>query len=489
MADDILKKKISELTELTSLGDSDWFAVQSGNAARKISGETIASELSTRLSGAVLMGLGELIGGTLFPSLDLNDYTTPGIYYRTSGNGISNWPEVLSTSGAFRLAVFRVGGNNNIFQYLIRNSSAKPQIVARVINSSGVTIWRQIAYFEDCVPNTRKVNTKPLSSDITLTAEDVGAIPASSFPTVSNRNLFDNGWFTVSQRNPISLIPFAGLSYSGSGQFVVDRWISAGVNPSGSVDQNGRISVNYGSLYQILDSKLLTFLNGKSVTASIRMASGSTLIYSQTVTLQKPTEDGQVFFLLNNDCPYQLWMNKNGAISIQPKSESASNAKIRAVKLEFGTTSTLEYDAIQDYGTELLRCQRYYQRIETASNQYALIGTGFCYNNTSASVNKVIARITVPLPVPLRIFPTWTTSSSSGLNNLRVYDAHGNSVSLNNTTVEILKTFAPQTEGGEDTAAIVLSITPSGTSNLTANDICYLRSNGASTLEFSADLR
>lgn len=42
----------------------------------------------------------------------------------------------------------------------------------------------------DYVPNTRTINSKPLSSDITLTASDVGALPSSTvIPTVNNATL------------------------------------------------------------------------------------------------------------------------------------------------------------------------------------------------------------------------------------------------------------------------------------------------------------
>ena len=44
------------------------------------------------------------------------------------------------------------------------------------------------------VPSTRTVNTKPLSSDVTLTASDVGAYPTSGGPVTGDVSVQKDGW-------------------------------------------------------------------------------------------------------------------------------------------------------------------------------------------------------------------------------------------------------------------------------------------------------
>ncbi len=50
---------------------------------------------------------------------------------------------------------------------------------------------------DNFVPLTRKVNNKELSSDITLTASDVGALPSSTtIPTKTSQLTNDSGFLT-----------------------------------------------------------------------------------------------------------------------------------------------------------------------------------------------------------------------------------------------------------------------------------------------------
>ena len=64
---------------------------------------------------------------------------------------------------------------------------------------------------------------------------------------------------------------------------------------------------------------------------------------------------------------------------------STAEVTIKRVKVERGQTSTLALDAPADYGTELAKCKRYYQKIElfpvaytTSSNYIMAIGAPYC---------------------------------------------------------------------------------------------------------------
>lgn len=53
---------------------------------------------------------GKEVGGTQYPSLDLNTYTTPGLYVCTSGNAAKSTNSPIKNSG-FKLVV--INGYNN----------------------------------------------------------------------------------------------------------------------------------------------------------------------------------------------------------------------------------------------------------------------------------------------------------------------------------------------------------------------------------------
>lgn len=89
---------------------------------------------------------------------------------------------------------------NDIIKVLVDSTHAGAATYYRCVETSGVKSWSYIgsegAYYtkaeadSNFVPQTRTVNSKALSSDITLTASDVGALPSSTvIPTVNNGQL------------------------------------------------------------------------------------------------------------------------------------------------------------------------------------------------------------------------------------------------------------------------------------------------------------
>jgi hypothetical protein len=77
------------------------------------------------------------------------------------------------------------------------------------------------------------------------------------------------------------------------------------------------------------------------------------------------------------------------------------NIEIESVKLEIGDVSTLEHDAMPSFELELIKCQRYYQKV---NNVYA-------YGHTSENVAYVAA----PLTTTMRKLPDYACYTAGTL--------------------------------------------------------------------------
>ena len=175
----------------------------------------------------------------------------------------------------------------------------------------------------------------------------------------SNINLLDNPWFTVNQR--------AVTEYE-EGEYGVDRWKL--ISGSATVTENG-IQLN-GTLRQIRE-----FAVGGTTHASVKMHSG---------TAAATYNDSTKYFDI-----------------------VSSGGVIRAAKLEIGTVSTLADDTAPSYAEELLKCQRYYQKISKFPRYAGTV--------TNAATN---ADVQIPLATPMRSTPTLT---GFVLSNYRFADA------------------------------------------------------------------
>mgnify|MGYP002732514759 CR=1 FL=1 len=175
------------------------------------------------------------------------------------------------------------------------------------------------------------------------------------------RNLLDNGDFGVTRVNQ------RGVSgtISAVGYFL-DRWKLT----SGNVTIGDDCITLNGTMVQISETAW-----GTDVTASVKLRSGTATIAYDDAT-------------------------KTTTIA------SSGGVLLRA-KLEMGALSTIEYDPPQDYGTELLKCQRF-----CVAYPYAMPSLCAGFINTTAE-----ARLSLALPVMMRVSPS---ISFSAVNQFRV---------------------------------------------------------------------
>lgn len=202
----------------------------------------------------------------------------------------------------------------------------------------------------------------------------------------SNPNLLDNWYFgrPVNQRGQ--------TEYTAVG-YTVDRW---------KLDIGEAVTLEDGC---ICLKKSGTYLGeyfddfnqfiGMTLTGSVLLSDGTlrtgSFVYNGSVN------QGQTFF--SSELGFYVQALSDSSTQCEINS-NVDNVKIKAVKLELGSTQTLAHkegdkwvlNEIPDFGEQLRRCQRYFVRL---TNAY---GYGWTYNSS-------IANFFVSLPTTMRANP------------------------------------------------------------------------------------
>ena len=216
--------------------------------------------------------------------------------------------------------------------------------------------------------------------------------------TGSNRNLLDNAYFVgggsqlgegkfpINQRGQ--------TQYTAAG-FVFDRWFKSG-GVTATLDAGGLTIVNSNGwpdgINQRFPMHFFAQMNGEAITASVLYADGSvdsgTAIIDATQNYQwlKYPEAGEIGFQLKNfqdgaAYDYFDYISFGAGTNSTPK-------KIKAVKLELGTVSTLANDAPPDFGEELRKCQRRLFIHDFASGE--IIADGFAVSASYSVCSLVL---------------------------------------------------------------------------------------------------
>lgn len=195
------------------------------------------------------------------------------------------------------------------------------------------------------------------------------AIPTKAAKTqISNPNIFHNPWFSVNQR--------AVTSATQNADYIADRWMvyfgenNATItrNDDGNIVMDNSLGTTNITIYQKRTQTYLKSLVGQKLTASMMLSDGT--IYSGTITY---TGTGNPVYFENDYVKAHapvLTANQIITFSVKP----GASVTIKALKLEVGEISTLAMDPRPEYAAELLKCQRYFQRI--GLTQYENIGSG-----------------------------------------------------------------------------------------------------------------
>lgn len=223
----------------------------------------------------------------------------------------------------------------------------------------------------------------------------------------SNRNLLDNPFFTVNQRGQASYTNASGFSES------IDRWKIA--NKTTLAVVSGGVTLTTTSEIS-LQQNTEHDLRGETVTASVKVGG---VVYSGTTTV--PSSGFNLVTLSINGLSVDVRVGYSSGLYFRINvNSSTASLTLQAVKLELGAVSTLANDAPPDYGTEFLKCARYFLRIKYTNNRYPRIGTGVTLSTSNAA-------ILIPTPVPMR--DTTITVSYSGSFAVISVGSSGNLVS------------------------------------------------------------
>jgi len=175
----------------------------------------------------------------------------------------------------------------------------------------------------------------------------------NSLDNISHENLLDNPWFTVNQRGQSS------YTDPGNGKYTVDRWKIYNYNTL-TVSSNGVSSIE---LYQYFEEDRVKPLLGKTVTLSILLQDGRIRYSSGQLPNAFPSVDTAY---IETNVGDNIWLyiilTSSKLLQVQIRNWSDQVIDVRAVKLEFGSISTLAMDTAPNYQQELAKCQRYYEQ-------------------------------------------------------------------------------------------------------------------------------
>lgn len=223
----------------------------------------------------------------------------------------------------------------------------------------------------------------------------------------TNPNLLDNSFFTINQR------VFSSATATTANTYCVDRWILfAGGAGAGTLTKNadGTLTINNssGTTNMYMRQPLLDLgLTGKTVTISAMTSDGTVYHATGVVPAQNTSYQGVAVATITSTCEVGFTVaptTLSYPYFVQISSNAGANVTLKAVKLELGTVSTLANDVPPDYGTELAKCQRYFNRISFGSTNYP-IAYGYAYSATAI-------RYLIPLPVTMRTTPTLALTNS-----------------------------------------------------------------------------
>lgn len=277
-----------------------------------------------------------------------------------------------------------------------------------------------------------------------------------------NRNLIDNPFFTVNQMGFSS-------GTRASGEYVVDRWRVQGTSTAEyRITANGlrvdaySITTDYATVLQRLSLQSLT---GKVVTLSVQVGNS---IYSASAEVPEITTDSTTIIRLqaSNAVIAYLFGYPEGSYDynyvVQLRAVQSYIPTYRSAKLEIGSSSTLSYDIMPDYGEELAKCQRYFYRAFPNSSASRPIGFGIAPLTSHCIV-------LVPTPISMRTVSLVSMNSS--------FNLYGNGSISSVTSMSITDTFKN---------GVLIDCVTSG---LTANHIYGLTSSSlTSYIDFHAEL-
>lgn len=171
---------------------------------------------------------------------------------------------------------------------------------------------------------------------------------------ISNPNLLDNPWFTVNQR---------GQSTYNSIGYTVDRWYNNNalaklIVASDGIIYDGSENSVWSQLSHFFETNEFEHLLGKTITLSLLLSDGTIISNTGAVPSSRPSSNQNIIEInVNNEWYLNLRYEGNRYRVFLTTKATKVTAKIRAVKLELGSVSTLAQDIAPKYAIELAKCK------------------------------------------------------------------------------------------------------------------------------------
>ena len=213
-----------------------------------------------------------------------------------------------------------------------------------------------------------------------------------------NPNILHNWDF----RNPVNQ---RGLETASGGGYWLDRWTvntTSGVSYTHSSAWGLQImsSVDYVTMSQYIENP--NAYAGKTVTVSVEIHS-ATVPTASSVRLYcngTTTQIGILSIITGNTGIKSFTAvipdTALTDLSVRFHNYAESVVRVKRIKLELGTVSTLAYDPPMDHASELLKCQRFF----FALNDTPIAIAGY------TGATAVLGYVSVPAPVAMRVTPT-----------------------------------------------------------------------------------
>lgn len=243
--------------------------------------------------------------------------------------------------------------------------------------------------------------------------------------------------------------------YAGTG-YTIDRWRFGGYTQTIEVTGNGITWNTNTGVWWMQTIENWDSLVGKTATVSALIGGN---LYSVSGVVNN---SDRISVVVSETVQLEISPETRGVRLVSYVIESTSVGAVLAVKLELGSQQTLAHqengvwvlNEIPDYGEQLRRCQRYYQRLK-ASSGYMRFGISQPYTDTAAGVF-------IPLQVEMRTTPSMFSSGNFAL--FAGSALHGVNLSLDtaspyNVTLQATGTGLPGTSAqllaNADTSAYI----------------------------------
>lgn len=363
-----------------------------------------------------------MVNPTGYTALDMIGFTDRGPY-SSSANYVKN--DLVHDSGnIWRCLIDDTSGiapaeGVNWTLFIGEPTNLVERIIAPVETDPATNAWtvgRQIIYndnlYEVIVAITAgdalvAYEDDPTNANIKL-ADPVETQLLDLKGNLSNRNLLDNAWFTVNQRgiakNELVTLTGAPLAW--------DRWHCSGTFTYNT--DNSITSANI-SIFEIIEDGISKFANKMVVVSAI--IDGEIVIGTPHLVISS-TPASNVFTTVYNNDGVQIILVELTTGNFQVAVIFSSSHTIKAVKLELGSISTLAMDTAPNYVEELLKCQRYFYRMNTGGGIFQRIGIARAATATAVEPQ-------VKLPTTMRSNPSVTVGG-----NVTAFNIIGNGSSV-----------------------------------------------------------